>query len=77
VNGYSDWLLNEQIVDSLGATESTIKKHRARVLEKLGVQSIAELVNTLGLMKHNGLSPIDLIRGSHLDHLMKKNTIFG
>jgi FixJ family two-component response regulator len=44
-------LLNKQIGYSLGATESTIKKHRARVLEKLGVQSIAELVSTLELMK--------------------------
>jgi DNA-binding CsgD family transcriptional regulator len=44
-------LLNKQIGYSLGATESTIKKHRACVLEKLGVQSIAELVNTLELMK--------------------------
>lgn len=45
--------LNKQIGYSLGATESTIKKHRARVMEKLGVQSIAELVNMLGVIKDN------------------------
>lgn len=45
-------LLNKQIGYSLDASESTIKKHRARVLEKLAVQSIVELVNTLGLMKY-------------------------
>jgi DNA-binding NarL/FixJ family response regulator len=47
-------LLNKQIGYSLGASESTIKKHRARVLDKFGVQSIAELVTALELMKRNG-----------------------
>jgi FixJ family two-component response regulator len=47
-------LLNKQIGYSLGAAEATIKKHRARVLEKLGVQSVAELVTAVELMKrHN------------------------
>ncbi|WP_437760082.1 response regulator transcription factor [Sorangium sp. So ce1389] len=37
-------LLNKQIADELGAAEKTIKVHRGRVMEKLGVESVAELV---------------------------------
>ncbi|MCI0546504.1 MAG: response regulator [Candidatus Rokubacteria bacterium] len=36
--------LNKQIAAELGASEKTIKVHRARVMEKLGVGSVAELV---------------------------------
>jgi FixJ family two-component response regulator len=36
--------LNKQIAADLGTVEKTIKVHRARVLQKLGVSSIAELV---------------------------------
>lgn len=36
--------LNKQIGDELGAGEHTIKVHRARMLEKMKVQSVAELV---------------------------------
>ncbi|AUX42359.1 LuxR family transcriptional regulator [Sorangium cellulosum] len=37
-------LLNKEIADELGAAEKTIKVHRGRVMEKLGVESVAELV---------------------------------
>jgi RNA polymerase sigma factor (sigma-70 family) len=37
-------LLNKQIADKLGASEQTIKVHRARVMDKMGVLSVAELV---------------------------------
>ncbi|WP_438011137.1 response regulator [Sorangium sp. So ce321] len=37
-------LMNKQIADELGAAEKTIKVHRGRVMEKLGVESVAELV---------------------------------
>jgi FixJ family two-component response regulator len=37
-------LLNKQIADQLGAAEKTIKIHRGRVMEKMGVTSVAELV---------------------------------
>lgn len=37
-------LLNKQIAAELGATEQTIKVHRHRVMEKMGVSSVAELV---------------------------------
>jgi FixJ family two-component response regulator len=37
-------MLNKQIADKLGAVEKTIKVHRGRVMEKMQVQSLAELV---------------------------------
>jgi two-component system response regulator FixJ len=36
--------LNKQIAADLGTSEKTIKVHRARAMEKMGVQSLAELV---------------------------------
>jgi FixJ family two-component response regulator len=36
--------LNKQIADALGTVEKTIKVHRARVMEKMRVESVAELV---------------------------------
>ena len=41
-------LLNKQIADALGAAEKTIKVHRGRVMEKMQVQSLAELVRLAG-----------------------------
>lgn len=40
--------LNKQIASDLGAAEKTIKIHRARVMEKMKVQSVAELVRVAG-----------------------------
>lgn len=37
-------MLNKQIAFNLGISEKTIKVHRARVVEKMGAQSLAELV---------------------------------
>ena len=45
--------INKQIAQQLGATERTIKAHRHRVMEKMRVQSLAELVSIaerLGIM---------------------------
>jgi FixJ family two-component response regulator len=36
--------LNKQIAGDLGTTEKTIKVHRARVMEKMAVRSVADLV---------------------------------
>ena len=36
--------LNKRIAGDLGVVEKTIKVHRGRVMEKMGVRSIAELV---------------------------------
>jgi FixJ family two-component response regulator len=38
-------MLNKQIASELGASEKTVKVHRARVMQKMGVQSLAELVH--------------------------------
>lgn len=48
--------INKQIAMQLGATERTIKAHRHRVMEKMKVQSLAELVSIaerLGVMSGN------------------------
>lgn len=48
--------INKQIAQQLGATERTIKAHRHRVMEKMKVQSLAELVSVaerLGLLTGN------------------------
>ena len=37
--------INKQVARELGATERTIKAHRHRVMEKMKVQSLAELVS--------------------------------
>jgi FixJ family two-component response regulator len=47
--------INKQIAHQLGATERTIKAHRHKVMEKMGVQSLAELVSIaerLGVLRH-------------------------
>jgi len=36
--------LNKQIAADLGTVEKTIKVHRGRMMEKLGVRSVADLV---------------------------------
>ena len=40
----SQGFLNKQIAGDLGVTEKTVKVHRARVLDKMEVGSVAELV---------------------------------
>ena len=47
--------LNKQIAFDLGTAERTIKAHRASIMEKLGVQSIAELVR---VAQELGIQPI-------------------
>ena len=37
-------MLNKQVAFELGTAEKTIKVHRARVMEKMGAQSLADLV---------------------------------
>jgi FixJ family two-component response regulator len=39
--------LNKQIAHNLGAAEKTIKVHRGRVMHKMGVRSVAELVTLM------------------------------
>ena len=47
-------LLNKQIADALGTSEKTVKVHRARVMQKMQADSVAELVrmaDTVGLVE--------------------------
>ena len=44
LKGVTDGKLNKQIAAELGAGEKTIKVHRGRVMRKMGVGSVAELV---------------------------------
>lgn len=37
-------LMNKQIAGTLGVSEATVKFHRGRLMEKLGVRSVADLV---------------------------------
>ena len=41
-------MLNKQIAYDLGASEKTIKIHRGRVMQKMKVQSVADLVRAAG-----------------------------
>lgn len=43
--------LNKQIAHRLGAAEKTIKVHRGRVMHKMGVRSVAELVTLMARLK--------------------------
>jgi len=47
-------MLNKQIALKLGIAEKTVKVHRGRVMEKLGVDSVAELVR---LAEKAGIKP--------------------
>ncbi len=44
-------LLNKQAGAELGTTERTIKAHRARVMEKMGAESLADLVRMAGALE--------------------------
>lgn len=46
--------LNKQIAADLGTVEKTIKVHRARIMEKMAVRSLADLVRTAGRL---GIQP--------------------
>jgi FixJ family two-component response regulator len=69
--------LNKQIAADLGTVEKTIKVHRARVMEKMAVASLAELVRVAmqiglgpagpGSADNNGAS----LRGLEMDHAVR------
>jgi FixJ family two-component response regulator len=54
-------LLNKQIAAELGMSEKTVKAHRAQVMQKMQVSSVAQLVllaAKVGLTAPQGLSPL-------------------
>jgi FixJ family two-component response regulator len=53
-------MLNKQIAAALGTSEKTVKVHRARVMQKMRVSSVAQLVllaEKVGLTMPQDLSP--------------------
>jgi FixJ family two-component response regulator len=48
--------LNKQIAESLGTAEKTVKIQRARVMRKMGVSSVAELVR---VTERAGIEPVE------------------
>ena len=54
--------LNKQIAQSLGITHKTVKVHRAHVMQKLGVNSVAALVQLCGPARQS--SPVPAARQS-------------
>ena len=48
--------LNKQIAESLGTAEKTVKIQRARVMRKMSVSSVAELVR---ITERAGIEPVD------------------
>jgi FixJ family two-component response regulator len=47
-------MLNKQIASELGTAEKTVKVHRGRMMQKLRVSSVAELVR---LVEKAGIAP--------------------
>ena len=47
--------LNKQIAAALGTVEQTVKIHRARVMSKMKVRSVAELVRVVAEFKSAGV----------------------
>jgi FixJ family two-component response regulator len=47
----TDGLLNKQVGAEFGVSEKTIKVHRARVMEKMGASSLAELVRMADVLR--------------------------
>ena len=54
-------ILNKQVAAELKISEETVKIHRARVMRKLGIVSIVELVR---LCVVAGISPAELTEGN-------------
>jgi FixJ family two-component response regulator len=44
-------LLNKQVGAELGPSEGTVKKHRGRIMHKMGAESLADLVRMAELLK--------------------------
>jgi FixJ family two-component response regulator len=48
-------MLNKQVGAELGMAEKTVKTHRAHVMQKLGITSVAEL---MGIVQKAEVSPV-------------------
>jgi FixJ family two-component response regulator len=59
-------LLNKQIAAKLETAEKTIKVHRGRVMQKLGVTSVPDLVR---ISQHAGVAPAAVPHGTKVHYL--------
>ena len=50
-------MLNKEIAHNLGVSESTVKTHRARIMQKMAVDSFAELVRSIEKL---GIYPVKI-----------------
>lgn len=55
--------MNKQIAAELGTVEQTIKQHRGRVMKKLGVDSVAELVRLVERAVGHTSAPSSSVKG--------------
>lgn len=60
LNSLMSGRLNKQIASDLGIVENTVKAHRARIMEKLAVRSLAELVLLASSAEAQGV-PADFV----------------
>jgi len=68
-------MLNKQIAFELGITESTIKVHRAQVMQKMSAESFADLVRLAekaGVLETAMGNGNDRSRASRLGHYLKR-----
>jgi len=61
--------LNKQIAGDLGITEATVKMHRARVMAKMKVQSVAELAR---LMERCGIRGTNSLKSAAWDSRVRR-----
>lgn len=55
----SDGKLNKQIADELNISMKTVEAHRARVMEKMGARTLADLVKVCLLLERLNFQPSD------------------
>ena len=58
-------LLNKQIAAELETAEKTIKVHRGRVMQKLGLTSVADLVR---FSQNAGVPPAEIPHGTKVHY---------
>jgi RNA polymerase sigma factor (sigma-70 family) len=60
--------LNKQIAAEIGAAERTVKAHRANIMEKMQVQSLAELVHIAALLNSETRSVQESVPAPRVTH---------
>lgn len=70
MRGVVSGLLNKQVASELDISEITVKAHRGRVMRKMNVRSLAELVNLAGILglpsSEHARRPKDFLSGGSM-----------